>query len=354
VYTKRITIFAIATLLFSFGYSYSLVNESAKDASITSEFTTASDVNILIMIDHGYGSSYRHILAQFESYGWTITVAGTNETATDPWYCSAPLDQDTSIWEIDDITQYDAVSIMPGRNHDILRTNQTALDLIKTAVDAGVIVSAWCKAVRVLAAADVIDGKNITGHADYADEYIDAGATFNELVPPIIDGNIVTGVRSLYWRFEMYESIASALGVYESNVPEISDIHLVHIAIGESESTTMSVSVTDDTGVESVEINIFSLTGDGERNSSIPIDTIELESTGLDVFACNITDLENGEYAIDIVVEDVFRNQMNYTDSTSLTVSDAFIDSMTMLLYTGCMVAALILVVAYFGKKKLN
>jgi putative intracellular protease/amidase len=116
---------------------------------------------------------------------------------------------------------------MPGNSHDNLRGSEAALDVVREAVDEGLVVSAWCRAVRVLATADVLDGVNITGSADYREEYEAAGAIFNEMAPPVIDGNIVTGVHSRYYRTEMCIATATALDVYEVDAPE-SQTQLLH------------------------------------------------------------------------------------------------------------------------------
>ena len=92
---------------------------------------------------------------------------------------------------------------------------------MKEANQEKIIIAAWCRAVRLLAAADIVEGKNIIGHFDYFDEYKAAGANyieysftwkdgkkiFNNVSPPIQDGNIITTVRSLYYRNEMCELI---------------------------------------------------------------------------------------------------------------------------------------------------
>ena len=70
---------------------------------------------------------------------------------------------------------------------------QDALNLISSANNLGITLAAWCAGVRVLAAADVISGRNITGSAEYIDEYTNAGGFYNnENSYPVVDGNIIT------------------------------------------------------------------------------------------------------------------------------------------------------------------
>ena len=50
------------------------------------------------------------------------------------------------------------------------------------------------------------------GHADYADEYAAAGATYlGNDHPPVLDGNILTSVRSRFYRTQTCEAIGKAV-----------------------------------------------------------------------------------------------------------------------------------------------
>ncbi|MHA1929238.1 MAG: DJ-1/PfpI family protein [Candidatus Thorarchaeota archaeon] len=324
--SKNLSLLLILSILFSFGSimtkgngnSMTLVNMDEIEMH-RENIASANDVNILVLMDHDFGTSYSHICAAFESYGWNVTIAGTNATLS-AYYCATDMVPDIVYTDIDDITVYDAISIMPGKNHDILRTNDTALDFIRDAVLEDVVVSAWCRAVRVLAAADVIDGKNITGHADYAAEYEAAGATFNELVPPIIDGNIVTSVRSLYWRFETYQAIATAIGVYDGTPPEIEVVSCHPNIISTDSSSFLSISFNDETWIDYVEVEIYLLNDVDERVSVNATLCMDIESSGTGVYETNITGLDNGNYTMDVTAVDAFANEVVYPDVMSLTV----------------------------------
>jgi hypothetical protein len=173
-------------------------------------------INLLFVADHAHGENYPTIREAFESYStnyytWNITTTGLYEKIH---YCSfQPLfdvTPDILLQNITDITEFDCLSILPGRYHDGLRTNTTALKLIRDAVSEGLIVTAWCKAVGVLAKADVIRGKNITGHAKFESEYLAAGAIYTPDSPPIRDGNIITSGRAWDYLNDTCELIASA------------------------------------------------------------------------------------------------------------------------------------------------
>lgn len=173
-------------------------------------------INLLLVADHTHGENYPFIREVFESYSteyytWNITTTGLYEIIH---YCSFQplfdLTPDILLQNITDITEFDCLSILPGKYHDGLRSNTTALELIRDAVSEGLIVTAWCKAVGVLAKADVIRGKNITGHARYESEYLAAGAIYTPDSPPIRDGNIITSGSPWNYLNATCELIASA------------------------------------------------------------------------------------------------------------------------------------------------
>jgi putative intracellular protease/amidase len=280
-------------------------------------------VEILLILDHDYGGNVPPIITIFERYEWSITTTALSETVTSCDYLGDDIfTVDILMTDISDVTQFDAISIMPGNSHQLLRTNQTSLNLINAAMNAGIVVSAWCSAVRVLAAADVIDGKNITGNTDYEAEYIAAGATFNELVPPVIDGNLVTGVRSRYYREEMCQAIATAVGVFESEAPVLQSAIVTPHPCIVGTNVSFTATFSDSTGTFLANAKIFKLNSTtGERLSGVPVQYFALnETTTEGVFSGVIEDLEIGNYTIDLEVWDIYMNNAVYTDETNLLV----------------------------------
>ena len=282
-------------------------------------------VEILLLMDHGYGGNVPFILDIFERYGWSVTTTGLNETLISCSYLGfAEFTVDVLLTEISDLTQFDAISILPGDSHDLLRTNQTSLDLINEAVSEDLIVSAWCRGVRVLAAADVLDGKNITGNADYVAEYEAAGATFNELVPPIIDGNIVTGVRSQFYRNQMCEAIATAIGVYEPNGPSLVSATATPQQSVLGTSINLTAELSDVTGIYAVNAKVYEFNETtGERTSVVYIQFFRLNPTSVEgVYSRLIEDLEIGDYTIDIETTDLYLNEAIYGYAANISVVD--------------------------------
>jgi hypothetical protein len=299
---------------------------SSVQGSIDAAIESQDPIEILLLMDDEYGGNVPHIIGIFERYGWSITTTGLNQTLISCSYLGfAEHDVDILLTDITDITEYDAISIMPGSAHESLRTNQSSLDLINSAVSGGLVVSAWCSGVRVLAAADVIDGKNITGNADYIVEYEAAGATFNELVPPIIDGNIVTGVRSRFYREEMCEAIATALGVYESDIPELVSVEVDPYPSLLGTDVNFTVEVNDFSGIYNVVAKVFVLNDTtGERVSNIDMEEVTLHEASIGgVYQGFIESLELGNYTIDLTVWDIFLNEVTFGDAVSVLVVES-------------------------------
>jgi putative intracellular protease/amidase len=184
--------------------------------------TSGKPVRVLLLMDDDYGANYNvddesmNIDELITSFGWTYEIAGLKdtlypcETAVN-YFNRGPIAAYLQIAEVD-LSDYDVVMIMPGRSHKNLLQSEATMHLIRDAVSSGKVVAAWCRGVRLLAKADVISGKRITGHMDYLEEYEAAGATYiPDNPPPVVDGNIITTVRSRYYRTQMCEEIRKAV-----------------------------------------------------------------------------------------------------------------------------------------------
>ena len=195
------------------------------------------NIKVLLITDDNYGSSFvvgdeitKSIKQQFEGFGWNLTIAGLNDTIRPCGWGSKTLGTKSmvatrKISGIKNAAEFDAIIILPGRGFSNLLSNSDMMSLLKKSNQEGITIAAWCRGVQLLAAADIIKGKNVIGHFDYFDEYKAAGAIyieysfmwdngkkiFQNVTPPIRDGNIITTVRSLYYRNEMCQLIKEAI-----------------------------------------------------------------------------------------------------------------------------------------------
>ncbi|MBN2227000.1 MAG: VCBS repeat-containing protein [candidate division Zixibacteria bacterium] len=293
--------------------------------------TDPDDINILLVMDNHYGANFNYndgnpnILQHFEDYRWDVTIAALTDSiypctyaasVGSPWF---PVNR--IFTSIPDITQYDCISIMPGDSHDSLRADQDALDLIALAADEELVVSAWCRATWVLATADVIEGREIVGKTDYLAEYVAAGAIFlGDDHPPVIDGNIVTSVRSRFYRTEMCEAIAQAIdlkyhpfyifdsvqfvdqngdGFYDSGETVAFYFFIKNNGMVDSNVTFTMSSINPDVVFTEPEVTFPAVEGRGARsnNLGIPLSYIipELDHAILDTFMITI-ESDSGVY----------------------------------------------------------
>lgn len=288
---------------------------------VQADTQAADPIKILFVMDNEYGTCYNYIRIVFERFGWDITTTALNQTINECTFggCT-PLDVDILLTEIGDVTEYDILTIMPGQSHDTLRANGTALDLIRDAVSQNLVVTAWCRAVRVLADAGVIDGKNVTGHRDYQTEYEAAGATFFASVPPITDGNIITSVRSSFYRQDTCNAIAAAVDYYDPNAPTLMSASLSPSPSAVDIDTSLTVSLEDETFVHMVNCKIFKLNETGGR-AVLYTYYIKMNGTETEgLFECTIRDLDVGNYTVDLYVWDCFLNYVEFIDAVEFSV----------------------------------
>jgi protease I len=86
---------------------------------------------------------------------------------------------------------YDAMIIPGGRGPANLRKHPESVDFVKRFFETGKTVAAICHGPQMLASADLLRGKNITGYDKIREEMLEAGANFTD-EPVVIDANLIT------------------------------------------------------------------------------------------------------------------------------------------------------------------
>jgi len=182
----------------------------------------ASAVRMLLLVGDRIGANCfsagkkLSIIDKFRRYGWDLVLAAaTDAVQACPFAAKrgmTPPEISVIVDDIEGIEGFNGVSVLPGPSHAGLIESEHALRLIRDASQAGLVVSAWCRGVRVLAAADVIRGKQIVGHEDDREAIEEAGGVFiGQDHPPVTDGTLVTGARSYYYRAKNAEAIKKAV-----------------------------------------------------------------------------------------------------------------------------------------------
>lgn len=87
--------------------------------------------------------------------------------------------------------KFDAVIVPGGYAPDLMRTNEHMVGLVRNHARSGAIVAAICHGSWMLASANVIRGKKVTGAAQIRDDLANAGATFVDQ-DAVRDGNLIT------------------------------------------------------------------------------------------------------------------------------------------------------------------
>lgn len=180
-------------------------------------------VTVLALLDNKFGANYFLNRDGFEQYGWNVTITGLRDKIpgcnffSDP-YQFPPIVPDVKFDQIVHIDYYQALAIMPATSFHQpdpfreLMDNRKAMTLIKEAVNKNIPVSTICSGTRVLAAADVIRGKKITGQPPFINEYEKAGAIFlGKDVPPEIQGSIMTGSRDQFYNNHVVMALATMI-----------------------------------------------------------------------------------------------------------------------------------------------
>jgi putative intracellular protease/amidase len=174
----------------------------------------SGEIEALLLMCNSYGANYNLVRDVMELYGWNLTTVGVTATVT-PCYWGGPITVDSLVTEISDVSQYDCLVVMPATaayGHQQLIDSPDALALVSDAASQGVLVVAFCSGTRVLAAADVLNGVEVTGHPDYLQDYLDAGAIWaGGDVPPVLDGNILTTRRGQYYSPQVCEIMRTAI-----------------------------------------------------------------------------------------------------------------------------------------------
>jgi protease I len=90
---------------------------------------------------------------------------------------------------------YDALMIAGGRAPEYLRLDDRVIATVRAFAEANKPIAAICHAAQILAAADVIRGRRVSGYSACAPEVRLAGAEFVDTEPDraICDGNLVSG-----------------------------------------------------------------------------------------------------------------------------------------------------------------
>jgi len=194
--------------------------DSPADADTPAE---PNGVRVLFLMSRNYGVNYFLDRDRFEEYGWSVTHAALLDTVPPCGfyylqYQVAPLVPDVLVSDIASLDGYDVLTLSSSTKflspvpYDEFLNSPEVLALIRKAADRGMAVYAPCHGSRVLAAADVIRGKETICDPKFRGEIERAGGVFvDKDHPPVIAGPILTGARDQYNNVVNNQAIATAI-----------------------------------------------------------------------------------------------------------------------------------------------
>jgi len=308
----------------------------------TAEAHDVSDVKVLMIITEAFGWNYFDAKSILESWGVNVTTIAyaldTNVTGCfnrpDNWTIADFLLGDV---ENEIVTQFDALFIPSGGHWAGLISSTRVLDFISYAHEHGVIIATTCIGNRVVAESNgIVNGTSVVNYNNPNSYYsmVAAGARIRSGYETVCDNGIITGNEG---------GGPTGGGYIEAPTSEIC-LSIVRETLGYSyleeasivpqmgdsgTSFTISVDVTDlDTELGSLEVVNLNISEVNARiysaNNRTLIDTVELIETNDDfTYEGTFVGEVDGEYVIDIEIEDTNSSLEIERDVLSITVGES-------------------------------
>ena len=129
-------------------------------------------------------------------------------------------------------------------------------------------------------------------------------------------------MSSSLYKLEMCEAIASALGVYEEDAPDMELIWLDPSDLTPDNDSWLYVKINEASGISSINASFFTIDSEtGIRDSSECYRTAILEQNTSTRYITYLDSFVSGNYTVDIKVEDIFGNYECLVDTLSFGVA---------------------------------
>lgn len=188
------------------------------------------NIKVLLILPANMGANFNYNIDILEEFGFEITTAGIDSIVSPcPWGTSLGLEDfrpDTLISEIQSVEGFDALAIMPSSWQAVspaqayldLMNDTHCIHLIYQAAQLNKVIWATCAGSRVLAAANIINGIHVQGKASFKAEIIAAGGIYMaDTSLPIIENNIVTCAKDMWYCYPNTEALVTALEMQSKN-----------------------------------------------------------------------------------------------------------------------------------------
>ncbi|MHA1556425.1 MAG: DJ-1/PfpI family protein [Candidatus Heimdallarchaeota archaeon] len=260
-------------------------------------------VIVLMLLDTDFDENeYNGAKNKLVSFGCTIVTTAPTENVESLGELEVTVDLLIGEVVVDD---YDCIYIPGGSAPDNLITKPAVLSMIQEANSKSIALAAICSAPLVFAAADIVDGKNVTGSVTVQSELLAAGANYIG-GSCVIDGNLITA--NYPYMDESCIAIVKVLGYFEEDPPEIGEFSYEVNYTDSKFSCSLEVEITDYFGVLTAKASAYKYENNGIDKNFITY--VYLTDQDQDeVFTNTITDLEAGEYCIELYIQDLLWNE---------------------------------------------
>ena len=292
---------------------------SAPSLVFTVDSPDTSEIKVLILVTDGFGWNYFDVKEHFESLGVNVTtVAYALDYEIDSCYNREPnpitADLLHSEMTPEMISEFDCLFITSGGHWANMIASEVVLDFISDAFDLGLIIASICTGTRIVAEANnIVNGSKVISFMLSYSQMTLAGATPVMWVDAVSDGHMITGGRGggtagggwleAPTSEVCAEVIREALGL--SRVTE-SSVVPNRGPIGTNFSITATIDNLNITLGEVLSTDIHQVTAQiyGFGNRTL-VNTIELTDDNHDGnYTGYFIGMENGDYVLDIEVED--------------------------------------------------
>ena len=252
-----------------------------------------------------------------EEYGADVDIVGPTATVSND--LGASVDADFLIDEFTNFSDYDFLYIPGGNSPSNLVEMPNALAFVVDAYNEGLCLAAMCYGPWVLAAADIISGRNISGNVGIESHITDAGANY---IPTgiVFDGPFVTADVPYFEVFPQ-QGVLKGIGLFESDPPEIVNCTVEILPTGEFGSASIAVEVSDYFDPETVIAHLYKF--DTEQQQYVFSQQFLLFSNPENTIYSKTVELTDyGNYSLWIEAEDVLGNNAIYENVSQFINED--------------------------------
>jgi protease I len=146
---------------------------------------------VIILVEEMYNEfEFWYPFYRLKEAGVEVVVVGSGSSDTYNSKSGLPCTIDTNADQVSG-ADFDGIIIPGGYAPDHMRRYPPMVKLVKDLFDAGKVVAAICHAGWMLASAEILEGRTVTGFFAIKDDLIHAGANYVDQ-EVVVDGNLIT------------------------------------------------------------------------------------------------------------------------------------------------------------------